>query len=141
MVYGGYDIRHDEDVDAPQCPICGDETVDYDPETDKASICFECWDKLTHDIGWGRNFLETLPEQEIGKTSWADFVLRECFGIEKCNNQDTLVGLLGAFESDTVLTDSDGTDFEVGEALAHYINEDRDARDGFEDFLREAKGV
>lgn len=70
-------------------------------------------------------YLQSMPfeEQKIGETCWVDFVLRECWGIEDCNNPQLLTDLLGTFEEDSIIEGKFGKDRIVADLLKEYMKE------------------
>jgi hypothetical protein len=130
------------------CPVCGKHRTEYDEIHDCGEVCESCVEKYAKGFKIGdshvggfdfcREYLQSFKEdeQKVGRTSWTDFVLNYCFGIQECNNPALVTELLGYLEKDSILEDKDGTEFVVGQALADYVTEDTH---GFAEYLRETQ--
>ena len=101
---------------APVCCICEKNSVEEDGD-----ICDECEKKYAHDFNFARSYLKTRKRQEIGRTSWTDFVLRYIYGINDCENPALVTDLLGCFEEGYTAEQKGKLEVKVEDALAEYI--------------------
>lgn len=118
------------------CPVCKKRTTDYDDVHDCGEVCGQCIKKHLNDFDECCDYLKSFSqeEQQIGRTSWTDYVLNRCYGIQECYNPALVTELLGQFEADSILEDADGEEFTIAEDIKDYIREDTYS---FGNYLRE----